>query len=561
MGRITQLGSRLEGVGHVLSDNFLAVPKYQRSYAWEPQSVNELITDVHDAMNSKQEEYFLGAIVTGKNRRDEKVEVIDGQQRLATTAILLAAIRDFFLSAGDEEGAVGIEQAFLFKRNLRSRELVPRIALNAYDHKFFLQTVLERSPATGGGTPPTRESHERIKAAKKCAKDFLIALAKTAKDPKTPILDLVEYFAESAMVIRVEVPDHANAFLIFETLNDRGLDLSISDLLKNYLFGTAGDRIDEVEQRWMAMLAALETAENESIVPTYLRHLWASFHGPTREKELYEKIRKKINSKQAAVDFSDTLAENAKRYAALLNPSHEIWEGMGGSAKRYMETLVHLRLEQFRPLLLAVLESFGTRDIEETLRCLVSASVRFLVSGGLGSGTIERVYSEIPPALRSRKIGSVAALVAELSKHVPPDSQFKDDFTRARVSQAYLARYYLWTLERAARKDSQPELIPNPNEREINLEHVLPETPSAAWGHIDPEHAKLLHKRIGNLALMKERLNARIGNKGFSEKKKFYAKSKLMLTKEISQEKTWGLPEIDSRQRRLADLAVKVWRL
>lgn len=106
---------------------------------------------------------------------------------------------------------------------------------------------------------------------------------------------------------------------------------------------------------------------------------------------------------------------------------------------------------------------------------------------------------------------------------------------------------------------ADPELVPNPNEEQVNLEHVLPQTPSGAWGHIDEDIARAVYKRIGNLVLLQNRVNVAVGNKGFAAKADVYKKSRYQLTKNLSKSKTWGVKEIEKRQRELATLAVKTW--
>ena len=149
----------------------------------------------------------------------------------------------------------------------------------------------------------------------------------------------MDFVKERARVIWVTVPDDTNAYVMFETLNDRGLELSKADLLKNYLFGRSQDRSSETQQRWFSMMGALETVGNEDIVVTYIRHLWSSMHGPTRERELYVDIKDKVKSKQAVIDLAIDLADNANIYAALLNPDHAIWNEYGPKARKHIATL------------------------------------------------------------------------------------------------------------------------------------------------------------------------------------------------------------------------------
>jgi hypothetical protein len=180
------------------------------------------------------------------------------------------------------------------------------------------------------------------------------------------------YIDQRAKVIWVQVPDDANAFTIFETLNDRGLDLAVSDLLKNYHLGNSQNRMNEVLTRWVAMIGALEAVDSEALVVPYIRQLWASEYGVTREKELYKKMKEQIAGKQKAVDFAGKLETNARLYAAILNPVHEVWNIHGPTASGHMRTLNELRMEQIRPLLLAVLDTFETGEVQKSLRLMVS---------------------------------------------------------------------------------------------------------------------------------------------------------------------------------------------
>jgi hypothetical protein len=226
------------------------------------------------------------------------------------------------------------------------------------------------------------------------------------------------------------------------------------------------------------MVGSLETVGGEETLLNYIRQLWSSQNGTTRVKDLYGAIKTKIVSEQAAIDLADGLASNARLYAAMLNPRHELWKQYGPIAQRHNETLIHLRLEQYRPLLLAILRSFPDREVERALGYLVACSVRFLVHGGLGGGTMEKNYCNSAMSVLKGNISGAKALAAELNSVVPTDAEFRTSFTTARVSKPYLARYYLQTLERQIKGEEQPELIVNPNSDEITLEHVLPQNPS-----------------------------------------------------------------------------------
>jgi hypothetical protein len=226
-----------------------------------------------------------------------------------------------------------------------------------------------------------------------------------------------------------------------------------------------------------------------------------------------------------------------------------------------METINTLRMVQVRPLLLSVLDTFRDAEVKAAVRNTVSWSVRFLIHGGLGSGAIETHNCAAAKEVREKKILTAAQLFKRLKGVLPNDAQFRASFATATVSKGYLARYYLRALEQQENGDSAPELVPNPNAEIVNLEHVLPQNPSSAWSYIPPDEQVLLAKRLGNMALMKTKLNTKAANDGFAAKKAFYGKSEFALTKVLAKKTAWNRASIDKRQNHLADLAVKTWPL
>lgn len=556
---IDKLGIDLDGVGHTLSDNKLMVPIYQRSYAWEDAHVTDLFTDIFSAIGNSETEYFVGSIVISSNKT--RFEVIDGQQRLATCSIFIAAIRDYFIEKGDENRANDLQNKYLSSRDIRSQEIIPNLTLNNSDHDFYYKEVI--LPKIPGQTPehPSKESHRRITAAYSKAKRSVSNYASLSNNPSTLLLDLIDFINDNLKVIVVKVPSHANAYTIFETLNDRGLDLAISDLLKNLLLGQSEDRITEVQSYWTAMYSVLEATENETLVITFFRQYWSSINGITREKELYQKIKEKITSKQKAIDTSKNLAAAAKVYVSLIDTSQTFWDDYSPESKTLMQRLNMFGMVQVRPLLLSIISNFNKNETEKALRFLVSVSVRFLIFGGGGGGVLEALYSERAKEISNKEITTSDELIEKMKGNVPTDVQFLEAFKSANVSKQVLARYYLLELEKFARGQSQQELIPNADEKLVNLEHILPRNPDPSAWSIDGDTHKALVNRLGNLAILSSKLNSDVGNSGFQEKKTFYNNSEFILTKEIATNDFWNQESISTRQTRLAELAVKVWQL
>jgi len=350
---------------------------------------------------------------------------------------------------------------------------------------------------------------------------------------------------------------------MFETLNDRGLKTNQADLLKNYLFDEAKeDRLAEAQTRWATMTGALDSLDvADEVTVTYLRHLLSSLHGLTRENEVYEAIQGKVSGQGPALTFLATLSDYVTDYVALYSPEHAKWNDYDGKVRSAIRTLNSLQPGPIRPLMLAVARHFSKSEAEKAFRLFVSWAVRFLIYGGARSGSVEEAYSECAKDVTDKKIRRVADLKTKMADKVPSDAQFKAAFMVARISKNSLARYYLRALELKAKNDPTPDLIPNEDPLVLNLEHILPESPKRAWGHIPPEVAAAFYKRLGNLVLLKAKSNSAIGNDKFSAKVPVLKESGLILTKEIANESSWGPEEITKRQERLATLAVKTWPL
>jgi len=553
-----EIGFQHEGIGSVLAHNRLAVPLNQREYSWEEEHVRELLTDFANAIAGNKATYFLGTIVlTGST---EIPEVSDGQQRLATTTILLAAIRDYFQDAKDFKRKEHIENQFLRTTDLETTATVPKLKLNVDDNEFFTRYVIDGDHSI----QPSKESHKRIKRAAELAAEHIRSILAPHKDTVRiqRLLEWVRFIRDGAEVIALQVPDHLNAFLMFETLNDRGLKASQADLIKNHLLGYCGaERIREGQQKWASMLGILESVGQDDMTVTYLHHLLILKTGPTKEREIFDKVRKIVDSQSRSLEFLEEAADSASDYAALFNSDHKKWNEYGTSTRKHIATINRdLRIAQIRPLMFAVARHFSVKEAKAAIKLMVLWSVRFLIAGGRG-GLLDRNYALRAQEITSGKIKSADALRKALSDIIPTDALFEAAFAEARVSQVFLARYLLRALELKAKCDPEPENIPNDEENVINLEHVLPENPNDNWPEIDADTASALVKRLGNMVLLQAKTNAVIGNSGFQEKKKHLKDSAFMLTSAVAKYPSWGSKEIKDRQSKLAKLAVETWAI
>ncbi len=213
-------------------------------------------------------------------------------------------------------------------------------------------------------------------------------------------------------------------------------------------------------------------------------------------------------------------------------------------------------------MILAAMQHFAPDELTELLKALVAWSVRGLLVGGIGGGTAERVYCDAAVKIRSGEVKTTSDVAIELSSIIPGDTEFEATFANARVTRGTLARYLLLALERTKLGRTEPELVPNEDESQVNLEHILPKNPtSGEWPAFPTEVHRAYVHRIGNLALLARGPNDRIGNRPFAVKRPVLAASQLLLTQEAGRATSWTPQAIKNRQVELAKLALTTWHL
>lgn len=544
------------GLGSILKQNQLFVPPNQRDYAWTDVEVTKLLQDFARAIN--EGDYFVGTIVTIP-RAEGTLEVVDGQQRLATTAILLASIRDYLVDRDEPLLVESINNQFLGTVDRTKRERVPTLKLNVGDHDLFSQIISGNLPV--GDANALRTSHQLLIGAKDEAQKHVHNIVATldAKDHGDLLNHWISFIEHKALVVLLRVPDDADAFKMFETLNGRGVPTSQADLIKNYLFGRAGDRRDEAEARWAYMRGALESLEEEDITVDFLRHALIVQYGFLREAQVYDRVQEVVKSEQAAISFTSVLENLANVYVATFNAEHERWNGYPAVARRGIETFNLLNIRPMRPLLLAIAARLKEKDATAALQFLVSLSVRLLIAASTRSASVEIPLANAAKDVFSGDVSTADQLRSTLSSVMPSDAEFQLAFETARVSNARLGRYLLRSLEMAAKDEPEPWFVPTDDGSVINLEHVAPKKPEGNWPTFDDDTLNIYSNRIGNLALMRASDNSAARSDPFTGKRPIYANSPYELTRHIGELDDWTADAIVDRQKTLAALAVKTW--
>ena len=553
-----QIGFQQVGLGGILRQYRLVVPPHQREYRWTEDEVMTLFQDFAKVILFTTE-YFLGTIVTIP-RSPEVLEIIDGQQRLATTAILLSQIRTY-LSPTEPLIAESITNGFLTEIDRERRARVSKLQLNLDDNEYFRALITGNS--IDAAPEPTRSSHRLILDAFKKARLQVrnIVSGFDVKDHGDTLNKWLWFIEYHAQVVLLKVPNRANAYKMFETLNDRGLKITQSDLVKSYLFGEAGDRINEAMNKWSSIRGLLESLEEEDITVLFLRHSLIAMYGFLKEEDVYETVQTKAKGPQLSITILNQLNALAAAYIAIFNPESERWNSYPDVLRRAIQTLNLFNIKPMRPLMLAIATKFAPNDAADAYRILISVSVRLVIASSTRSGSVEQPLAAFAAATFSGEIKSSSELRARLATMTPNDEQFRLAFETATVSKTVLARYYLRSLEMAQKREPTPWFIPNDDQQTINLEHVLPTRPDDSWRNFDQETAHAYVNRLGNQCLLLAKSNSDLKSTNFVTKQAVYKETPYELTRQISDLPEWSRERIAERQRALAKLALTTWPL
>ena len=564
-----------QGIGEFIQHRrFFRVPDHQRDFAWTDEEVEQFIDDVIRALQSSDEDYFLGLVVVVEPGSDEAWEILDGQQRLATTIMVYAAVREWLHAAGFEKDAIKLQDDFIGPRELGETEAVSRLTLNINNRAAFREYVVERRNddflASKYDLAP-RHSSERllVDAARLCRRKISKLASQTGQHPRDQanvLFDLAKYMRDRVKIVALNVASTANAYVIFETLNDRGLDLSVLDLVKNHLFGRSGTLLEEVQSNWITMLSNLSGRKSDD----FLKVFWTSRWGRIQRGKLFDEWRTKYNTlaSQQVTALSSELNLAADKFSALEAPDHDVWNAYSAECKKAVKTLAVLGSRQTWPVMLAALETFDTNEMERLLNHLIILTVRYQTIGKGRTGLLEIASARVAKGVFNGEFNSPQKVWNEYSQLVSGDTEFLEDFSRWEERKSARCRYVLAELETAQYKRRHRGRSPEKTVlwEELTLEHVFPVNPSNEWASevkADPELKEEYLHRLGNLCLLQKKPNKEASSKGFLPKSEnILAQSDLSLTSDIAKcYKKWTRTSIEKRQADLAELALLAWPL
>lgn len=543
------------------ADKTFVIPVYQRNYSWSAEECGKLFEDLLDSMKTGKRHYFGNIVFYAKETNAwagySELILIDGQQRVTTTMLLLAAIRDV---EEDENKRTRITNTYLLNRNSDTKERVKLKQIET-DRDIYESIINgefdESSDSNAGRNYKTFKRLIRESGVK--TDDILNAI----NNLEVVALDLKLNENKE----RTESPQ-----IIFESINATGKPLSTADLLRNYLLLGIDDSEQEryYKDYWLIIEKGIGDANISDFINKYLIMKIGDNVNKNTEYAEFKKYLSKNNID--AIDALKDLAHYAKYYGWIQEP--EKAKDFNKKVSLQLEDLRELKTASMAPLLLFLLEKadddavigFNSNELLEALAVLESWAFRARIVGALTSGAFNTITSTslLNNLKRATEDDYHNQIKFELSNYRtydiwPNDDDFMEAFKKYNFYKNY-NKYVQRKLENAVSNDHH-------NWRPDSIEHIMPETISADWkkrlgDNYSEIHGEYLHT-IGNLTPLNMTDNIINSNDPFSVKLPQYKSSSWKLTRDVYDDfkdtEDWGVAEINSRAENLAYKASKIW--
>jgi len=545
------------------------VPPFQRDYSWAEDEWDDLWQDILGLFESDGEPaHYMGYLVL-QSSDNKRFDIIDGQQRLTTLSVMiltcLGHMQDLIRSNLDAENNARRKEQLQnsYIGYLDPVSLVPRskLELNRHNNRFY-QTYLvplEKIPQRG-----LNASEHQLRKAFNWFKDKVRSRAGMTVNSGKELAAFIESLVDRLFFTVITVTDELNAFKVFETLNARGVRLSATDLLKNYLFSVISSQdtheteLKALEERWERIVGLLGS---ESF-PEFLRIFWNSRNRLVRKSDLFKTIRTRIATRDSAFELLRDLDHSAAVYAALRDPQDPSWKS---DEKVALAQLILFNVRQPLAMLLSCHTRFhetDRADFTRIMKAVAIVSFRYNVICNLQTHEQERLYNDIAWRVSSGSYTRPSEVISALRDVYPDDTRFKAAFAEKELRTTNsrnkkVVRYILFEIEK--QRSGQDFDFESAT---YNLEHILPEHPSEDWSYIEESKQDRLIYRIGNMTPLETSRNRDLGNADYSTKRQVFQQSTFQITRAVSEHyETWDETKIEARQKQLTNIAAGIWKI
>lgn len=548
----------------VLKSSYYRIPRFQRPYSWEREHIEDFW---NDAIRESSGDYFIGSMVVYEITPDT-YGVVDGQQRLTTITMLLGVIREAFKKIGEESLAKGT-QGMIERKDLDDE--LNYVLQTESSYPYFHENVQKYDESEVDEEPAKKEEEFIKKGFDSLSKlinqelqsiDDSTTLSKEEKkDAKVNRLKEVRDKILDLKVIYVELGNEDDAYIIFETLNTRGKDLRVSDLVKNHLtkmLPKKNKAVDLSKDKWTEARTIIEGSEMDLNMDNFLHHYWLSKYEFITQKKLFKSLKQTVK-KANAKSFLDEILNESKIYRETLDTPYRKWQKEEEELRNSLNALKIFNVKQQIPMLLSVMREYERGGLKlKRVKDIVSAIEKFhfiftAVTSQRSSGGISFMYAfharQLDEANQNDKTNALDELKVKLRDKLPSKDEFIANFMELHYSSTYskekaLIKYILTKYD--SYYSSQLKTGTTVNYDLMTIEHIHAENNTSF--NLELEDIG----RIGNLILMDENLNGKLGNKPFTSKHPVYVSSNIYLDDKVKNATQWGQNEIVDRTESMA---------
>ncbi|GAA7810412.1 DUF262 and DUF1524 domain-containing protein [Helicobacter pylori] len=528
-------------------NNQFVIPIYQRVYSWEKEQCEQLWDDIIKiGGNDKMNGHFIGSILyvlDGNTHSNNPLLIIDGQQRLTTITLLLIALRNH---SSDEVKRKEIE-SYLINSN-KDGDKKFRLILSESDKDTLLSLI-------------DKNKRKPSEPSVKIVENFELFEKWISKN--TDKLETIFKGLEKLMIVWIALEKGKDdPQLIFESMNSKGIELTQTDLIRNYIVMETEVEKQEsfYNQYWRAM--EKDFKQNETLFNRFVRHYLTIKTGKTpNEKRVYEAFKDYRQKK--GIEIEDLLKDLQKYCGYFCQIAFK--KEADKDLNKALSFLVDLEMDVIYPLLLELYSDYSDGVLsKQDFIPIIALTESYLCRRAVyrpGSGGLNKVFPSFTKKINKDQYReSIKAHFLSLEKTTgkfPKDSEFRDSFITIDFYKFKKNKYFLERLENFDTKEPV-------NIKECTIEHIMPQTLTEEWKRDLGENFQAIHDKylhtIGNLTLTG--YNQEYSNNSFQEKRdmeKGFKQSPLRLNQSLKDLESFGEEEIEKRANDLVDWALKIW--
>ncbi|ANH48993.1 hypothetical protein AA977_02465 [Helicobacter pylori] len=532
--------------------NQFVIPIYQRLYSWEKKQCEQLWDDILKVGgNDKMNGHFIGSIlyVRDDNTHSSPLLIIDGQQRLTTITLLLIALRNHLseeVKILEKFSRNQIENDYLINSD-KDGDKKFRLILSESDKDTLLSLIDEsrRKPS---------EPSEKIVENFKLFEEWI--------SKNTDKLEAIFKGLDKLIIVYISLEKGKDdPQLIFESMNSKGVELTQTDLIRNYIIMETEVEKQECfyKKYWRAMEEDFK--QNETLFNKFVRHYLTIKIGEIANKQkVYEAF--KNHQQEKGIEIEDLLKDLQKYcgYFCQIAFKKEEYKDLN----KALSLLVDLEMDVVYPLLLELYSDYkdgvlSKQDFIPIIALTESYICRRAVCG-LKSNGLNKLFPSFTKKIDKKQyLKSVEERFGSLkgNQRFPNDLEFKELFITRDFYEFKKTHTFLTRLENFDTKEPV-------NTEKCTIEHVMPQKPIPEWERDLGENAQEIHEKylhtIGNLTLTG--YNSEYSDKSFQEKRDMengFKQSPLKLNQGLKDLEVFGEKEILDRAEYLANLALKIW--